>query len=649
MAEKNAATTDHHDGASNNSADRQRSHETPFGSRSPDAQLGDPTLQLPEVILPGGAMRVSDTAHKLGRLLAKNGQYFVRGGALVKLGHRNRVPILQAIKPAMLPSVFESVARLRKLKREVVEAATCNEQSAKLILHAEPFLNCLPAICVVTSCPVLIERDGQLVQVTDFDRESGILASGDTMPDISLSEARRRLDLLIADFRFATPSDRSRALAALITPALVLGGLLGARTPVDLGEADESQAGKGYRNKITAAVYRQTVRTVTQRKGGVGSLEESFNAALMQGANFICLDNMRGKIDSPAIESFLTEETYLARIPFSPNMEIDPRYVVVMMTSNRADLTKDFANRSSCVRIVKQPTRYRYVEYPEGDLLDRVQANPEYYLAAIFAMVREWHAAGKRRSREAGHDFRRWAQTLDWIVQDLLDAAPLIAGHREVQDRMSNPALSWLRDVTLAVERAGQTDRWLRTHDLLYIIAEVTDVEVPGLLDDADLEDDRDRSKVLQAMGRKLTRCFSGGTKVNIDAETVERREANDSAGRNIREYRVSRSVPYAPAMESPIDPAIPRIPRMRSELSADVVHTEDSSCKVDGGNAGDSGNAAADGDPIEGGADALDVDDLPADQRDDYEERVASLAYENGFVRKDAEAFALAHIRRQM
>ena len=44
-----------------------------------------------------------------------------------------------------------------------------------------------------------------------------------------------------------------------------------------------------------------------------------------------------------------------------------------------------------------------------------------------------------------------------------------------------------------------------------------------------------------------------------------------------------------------------------------------------------------------------MDVDDLPADQRDDYEERAASLEYENGFVRKDAEAFALAHIRRQM
>ena len=214
---------------------------------------------------------------------------------------------------------------------------------------------------------------------------------------------------------------------------------------------------------------------------------------------------------------------------------------------------------------------------------------------------------------------------------------------------MSDPALSRLRDVTLAVERADHTDRWLRAHDLLSIIAEAPDIEIPGLPDDADLEDDRDRRKVLQAIGRRLTRCFSRGTEMNIDALRVERREANDGAGRNIREYRVSRGIPYVPSMESPIDPAIPSIPGMTSGLSTEVELVEDSPGEVDRGTTGDSGNAALDGKPTEGGADAIEVSDLSANQRDDYEERAASLEYENGFTREDAEAFALAHIRRQM
>ena len=50
------------------------------------------------------------------------------------------------------------------------------------------------------------------------------------------------------------------------------------------------------------------------------------------------------------------------------------------------------------------------------------------------------------------HDFRAWAQTLDWIVQNLLGAAPLLDGHRETQERMTNPALTWLREVAIIAQ-----------------------------------------------------------------------------------------------------------------------------------------------------------------------------------------------------
>ena len=38
-----------------------------------------------------------------------------------------------------------------------------------------------------------------------------------------------------------------------------------------------------------------------------------------------------------------------------------------------------------------------------------------------------------RVSDYADHDFRGWCATLDWIVQNLLGAAPLMDGHREAQ------------------------------------------------------------------------------------------------------------------------------------------------------------------------------------------------------------------------
>ena len=69
---------------------------------------------------------------------------------------------------------------------------------------------------------------------------------------MTLDEARELITGMLADFQFATAGDRSRALAAVITPSFVLGGLISGAHAIDLGEADLSQAGKGYRNKLTA-------------------------------------------------------------------------------------------------------------------------------------------------------------------------------------------------------------------------------------------------------------------------------------------------------------------------------------------------------------------------------------------------------------
>lgn len=536
--------------------------------------------KLPEVTLPGDSVPVCYSAQRLGRLIADTRQYFRRGDAVVKLGQDDTGSrILRAMKPAAMASGFESVAILRKMvliEGELVsKPSICNEQTAKLIVSADTFLDELPPIRILSPCPVLIERGGELVQIVGYDRDSGVLAFGEQLPEVPLDEAKDLIETLIRDFRFASASDRSRAMAAIITPALVHGRLLRGRAPIDLGEADQSQTGKGFRNKITAALYRQTIRTVTQRKGGVGSMEETFNAALIRGANFIAFDNMRGKIDSPAFESFMTEDIYAARIPYSPDVEIDPRRVVVMLTSNRAEITRDLANRSSCVRILKQEPGYQFASHPEGDILEHLGANQPRYLGAVFAIIREWHRQGKPRTHETRHDFRRWAQTLDWIVQNILGAAPLLDGHEATRERMTNPALTWLRDVALAVVRANRDGQPLRAHDMLDLLAD-TEIEIPGASNEADLEDENVRSNVLRAIGRKLSKCFKGESSIEIDGILIERSEAHDDQGRPRWDYWFGRPVrpdapphvPNSPQRTPRIETLGSRIPRRESEQS---------------------------------------------------------------------------------
>jgi len=272
--------------------------------------------------------------------------------------------------------------------------------------------------------------------------------------------------------------------------------------------------------------------------GGVGSLEETFSTALIRGNNFISIDNVRGALDSPSLESFLTEDTYLARAPHLAAVEIDPRRVILQLTSNKADITPDFANRCSCVRILKQSAGYQFRAYREGDVLDHVRAQQPEYLGAVFAVIRAWHQAGKPKTDETSHDFRPWARTLDWIVQNILGAGPLLDGHRDTQVRMSTPGLNWLRDVALAVRRADALDQWLRTNRILDIMANAS-VEVPGADEQTDFADDEVRKKALQAIGRRMSKCFEGHNPWVIDGIEIMRQEHVDAElRRSIKEYR---------------------------------------------------------------------------------------------------------------
>lgn len=98
----------------------------------------------------------------------------------------------------------------------IPQDAVCTEQNAKLIQHCAAFQELLPPIFLLSRCPVLIERDGQLVQVSGYDRDSGILAFGEPATEVPLEDAVALLSEMLGDFHFAAPADRARALAAVI-------------------------------------------------------------------------------------------------------------------------------------------------------------------------------------------------------------------------------------------------------------------------------------------------------------------------------------------------------------------------------------------------------------------------------------------------
>ena len=506
--------------------------------------------KLPHVILPSDVVTISNTAEDLFKLIGPSHQVFMRGGAVVTLVKRDDGMLaLDILRAAAARSLFEKYARLfawragQKSER-VLKPVTCAHDMAEAILLSQEAVKYLPRVQGLINCPVLRPVGNDLVAAgPGYDELTQLLITGGKLPPVvELSEAVASLKGLFADFDFQTPGDQSRGIASLISPALQMGRFFKSRVPADVAEADQSQSGKTYRQKIIAAVYNEKVSLVTNRQGGVGSVDETLNQQLVAGRPFIQFDNFRGRFDSAHLEAFLTADgTFSCRVPHRGDVGVSPESFFIFLSSNGVNTTRDFANRSNIIRIRKKPPGYQFKKYDEGDLLSHVRHWQAYYLGCVFAVIRAWHAQGRQRTTETKHDFRDWAQIVDWIVQNIFQTAPVMEGHRQAQERVCNPALVWLRAVALAVNESGELDCPLTATDI-FGLCDSADITVPGLRPDAD----EDKGK--KVIGTIMAKLFKEHNPLEVDGFAVTREEkyltrddACDGGGFKSKTYTVTK------------------------------------------------------------------------------------------------------------
>ena len=497
-------------------------------ARATDESSATPGDDPPFLELPSGDVQVRASAKKIFALMAPSRTVFYRGGALTELVAESGVARLDVVKPDAFKSRVEKFGRLVAWRsgangEQVLKPSKMSTDDAKALMATEECREMLPPVSCVLRCPAIVETDGKAVVLEPgYHPENGgvLIVSGRKPPKTTLSEAIPLILSIVDEFQFQSEGDKSRAVAAIITPAMRIGGFLKEnRIPIDVAEANESQTGKGYRHKLICAVYNEDAYHVTPRAGGVGSFDESLAAALIAGRPFICFDNLRGKIDSQYLESFITcPGLFPARTPGRAEVLIDPKRFNLQLSSNGIEATPDLANRCSIVRILKRPG-YQY-----RDTLGDLERNQPLAISSVFEVIREWVARGKPRTQETRHDFREWCQTLDWIVVNLFGLAPLMDGHTAAQKRVSNEALSFLRAIALEVDRNGQLGHGFTATEI-GSLCHTHDIRIPGLSNQDDAH--QSRLRIGGLMGRTFRETDS------IDAEGYR-----FAIKRDAREYR---------------------------------------------------------------------------------------------------------------
>ena len=529
----------------------------PSANNSP-GKFGRPTSLDECIILPSGKLGLRESAERVFRLLAKSETIFLRGGKvcelvrdeLDKLDPRrvdDELLRLEVVDEQAFRSRIERYGKVvafragpHRGQNLVMTDARCSLDTAKVWLASEARKN-LPPITAIHNCPLLIECDGSVKILTKgYYRELGgrLITGGQCPLGMDLGEAVTLLLEVIDEFDFLTAADKSRALAAIITPAMKFAGLLAAHTPLFVVEADESQAGKGFFLEIVQAIYQETPSFVTQRQKGVGGLDESLSQALLNGRPFIQLDNVRGGINSQYFEAILTcplHNTIPARVPYKGEIQINPERFVFQLTSNGFESTRDLANRSSIVRLRKR-RGFVFRSYPEGTLIDHVRSNQPRFLGAVFRIVRQWIGHGKQTTSDTRGEgrFRRWAQIQDWILKELFTLAPLMDGHMEAQERASNPALNWLRRVCIVAESDARIEESLSASEIVEI-CQRNSIDIPGLANDAS------ESRAALRIGCIMGRIFRDSDQIQCSSFQIRRTETlafMESSGQEKKAYR---------------------------------------------------------------------------------------------------------------
>jgi hypothetical protein len=512
---------------------------------------------LNEIILPNDNFTFSQSAQTIFPRLAATNRYFSRGGEVVALADTSLGLALEPVSADAFRSLIDRLGcPVRSYiktdaGRVALQAKRCSKDNAVALLASEEARTLLPTIRLVSQSPVLVVRDGKptvLAPGYNLDLGGTLILGREALPQVTLADAVASLRQLIADYDFESLGDESRALAAMITPALRMGGLLldsptaVARYPISIIEANKPQTGKGHFQQLTCAIYRERAYVIAKRNGGVGSLDESIGHALLSGRPFVSIDNVRGHIDSQYLEMLLTcDGSAPVRVAHRGEVLVDIRAVQFQMTSNGVDITSDLAKRSSIVRLRKRPDDYQFREWPDGrDILSHVETYSGYYLACVLAVVSHWLAAGRPKSHGGGfHDFREWAGALGWIVENVFGAAPLLEGHKDAQERTSNPALTWLRLVCIAAERTKQLDQELSASAIVEL-CDNEGVELPGLQPAAE------EGAAPKHVGKLFAKCFpekSGPSAVSLDSYQLlrtEREERNlERQLKTVKRYRI--------------------------------------------------------------------------------------------------------------
>jgi hypothetical protein len=221
------------------------------------------------------------------------------------------------------------------------------------------------------------------------------------------------LDKILGEVAFADAASKAHAVAQIILP--FVRRLIHGPTPLHLWSAPLRGSGKSY--TASACILPFTVPTPTPEKASPEEWRKSILCELVTGPSHVFIDNIKGTLNSSALDSAITEETMRDRLTGTGEMVTAKTDCVWVATANNAELTEDAATRALVIRIdpdIENPDQREFKSDPKAF----IKANRAQVCGAIITLVRAWQAAGTPSYGGPHHwRFPQWQSVIGGILE----------------------------------------------------------------------------------------------------------------------------------------------------------------------------------------------------------------------------------------
>lgn len=384
-------------------------------------QVGQVTVDaFREVVANGGWPQIEWTEHLLPQLVDQAEAAVIAHGGDPVLYQRGGMIVQPVRRPALtargvsradgaLGVVMAEVPRIREVftvkadwvrfdkRDQSYRKIGCPEVVARTYLARGGNWR-LPPLVATIEAPT-IRPDGSILQVPGYDAATGLLfdAGRQLFPAIpetpSASELKAAISAfskLLVDFPFEEAHDYSVALSAIFT-ALVRCRLRSA--PLIASSAPVMAAGKTLLMSLPSWIATGRPPAVIQHSRDATEEQKLLLSVLMDGDPVVLIDNIERPLDSDALCSILTAETFRGRPLGKTGTVSVPTCVLFLATGNNLVVAGDLTTRTLLVRLDPKSERPEQRAF-DVDLHEYVSAHRAELVVAALTIMRGFLASG---------------------------------------------------------------------------------------------------------------------------------------------------------------------------------------------------------------------------------------------------------------